>query len=119
MGLQADLDGMWDWLCVPSRSRPSVNDSTLHNFYPRQHDTALSASGRAQLRAHLAVDYFTHDALIELADAKNNASPCPGCPPASPLDDWCYGSCVDNITHWPTPYDGTSHGRHERHLPPS
>lgn len=92
---EADMQRLWAWLCVPRAKRPAT--PAVHaGASPRQSDRALSARGEALLRQHLALEYFTLESVVALADAKNAGAPCDACPPAdaASTDARCYGACV-------------------------
>ena len=56
---ESDLARMWTALCV--RSPPHLSSSwTNTEDYPRRNDTQLSATGEANLRAALVVEYYLH-----------------------------------------------------------
>ena len=62
-----DVDGLWDWLCVPRPSRPEMI-YTHTDDYARKKDTALSASGEARLRSVLSTEYYVKQTIEGLAD---------------------------------------------------
>ena len=62
-----DVEGLWDWLCVPESSRPEMI-YTHTDDYARKKDTKLTALGEARLRSVLSTEYYVKQTIEGLAD---------------------------------------------------
>ena len=65
--IDADMDLLMDWLCIPVPDR-SAELGIVHVGYPRESDTAVSDAGRTNLERLMAAEVYARDVVHALSD---------------------------------------------------